>query len=83
MVGHMTQTWWTDYWWWWLLAVAVSWLVMELVSIAYAHLTGQKNIATWTLSDTIRRWSSRFKWLAPLVVGVCAMLIWHFFAQSN
>ncbi len=77
------ESWWTDWWFWFLLFVAVSWLVMELDSILEAHTSGQRKITDYTLSDTIRRWSAVHKWLAPLTIGVCAGLMWHFFGQTN
>jgi hypothetical protein len=79
----MTIRWWTDYWWWWLLFVAISWFGMEMVAVVCAHIVGDKHIVDWTLSDTIRRWSGRYRWLAPMVVGVTAFLIWHFFVVQN
>ena len=79
----MTLAWWTTYWWWWLLFVGISWFIMEIASIVAAHIAGQKVIQTWTLSDTIRRWSSARRWLAPVVVGIVAMLVWHFFIEQN
>lgn len=75
--------WWTAYWFWWLLAVFVSWLVAELTAIGLAHYRGVKNIQDWTLSDTIRRWSGKYRWLAPVAVGTMAMLAYHFFVQAN
>lgn len=74
---------WTATWWWWLLAVALSWLGLEVLSLIKGHVTGQQHIEEWTLSDTIRRWSSARRWLAPLVVGAAAMLLMHFFGQAN
>jgi hypothetical protein len=74
---------WTRLWWWWLLAVFVSWLTAELTSIAIAHAKGDRHITEYTLSDTIRRWSSARRWLAPIAVGTTAMLLFHFFAQVN
>jgi hypothetical protein len=79
----MTTAVWTEVWWYWLLAVAASWVVLELGSILVARLTRQSSEQVWTLSDTIRRWSVLYRWLAPLAVGVAAMLVWHFFAQAN
>lgn len=73
----------TAYWWWFLLFIFVSWLIAELGWIVYAHVTGQKNIFEWTLSDTIRRWSAKYRWLAPVVAGTCAFLLWHFFIEQN
>ena len=74
---------WTEIWWWWLLFVGVSFAVLEIGCIVIAHFRGQKNILTWTLSDTIRRWSALHRWIAPVVVGTCAMLLVHWFAQVN
>lgn len=79
----MTLSWWTDYWWWWLLFVLVSWLVMEIASLVYAHITGQKHLVDYTLSDTIRRWSSKYRWLALTVMIVTMFLLWHFFVERN
>lgn len=73
----------TGMWYWWLVGVAVSWLILELSVIFYAHLRGVKNIQEWTLSDTIRRWSAVHRWLAPLTVGTCAFLLVHFFGMGN
>lgn len=73
---------WSDVWFWWLLFVAVSWLVLEIASILVARSRGQRG-DVWTLSDTIRRWSVPRRWLAPVAVGIIAMLIWHWFAQLN
>lgn len=74
---------WADLWFWWLLFVLVSWAIFEAASIVMAHRAQQKVIQTWTLSDTIRRWAISRRWLAPLAVGIIAMLVWHFFAQAN
>lgn len=74
---------WTRYWYWWLLSVFISWLVMELLAILVAHVSGQQNIQTWTLSDTIRRWAGKFRLVAPFAVGVTSMLLYHFFIQAN
>jgi cbb3-type cytochrome oxidase subunit 3 len=79
----MTLTFWTDYWYFWLLFVLLSWLVAELASVYVAKRRGEKNIADWTLSDTIRRWSAKYRWLAPVVVGTTAFLVWHFFMLTN
>ena len=79
----LTLNWWQKYWWWWLLFVFLTWVVPELLAMVAAHVAGDKNIQDWTLSDTIRRWSAQYRWLAPIVVGTCAMLIWHWFAQLN
>lgn len=73
----------TAIWWWWLLAVGVSWLILEIGAILMARRGRQPNEQVWTLSDTIRRWSLLHRWLAPLAIGIAAMLIWHFFAQAN
>ena len=74
---------WTSLWWAWLLAVALTWFALEITSIVIAHARAQKTVQEWTLSDTIRRWSAKRRWLAPLAVGVMAMLCWHFFGQLN
>lgn len=79
----MTLGFWTGYWWWWLLSVFVSWAAMEGASLVAAHMQGTTHIQDWTLSDTIRRWSVVHRWLAPIAVGITAMLVWHFFGQSN
>ena len=73
----------TALWWWWLLFVALSWAFFEGALLVRAHVTGQRHIVDWTLSDTIRRWSMPRPWLAPLVVGTSCGLLWHFFAMSN
>ena len=74
---------WTDLWFYWLLFVAISWAIFEGASLILAHRAQQRIIETWTLSDTIRRWSASRRWLAPVVIGVTAMLAWHFFGQTN
>lgn len=74
---------WAAIWFWVLLSVAVTIGILEAASLVLAHLHGQKHIEEWTLSDTIRRWSSARRWLAPLVVGSAAMLLMHFFGQAN
>ncbi|HEX5321654.1 MAG TPA: hypothetical protein VFW46_21020 [Stellaceae bacterium] len=74
---------WAALWWWWLLAILLSWLALELGSIAWAHHRGQRLVQEWTLSDTIRRWSAARRWLAPLVVGSAAFLLVHFFGMGN
>jgi|GEM_PF-5438683 len=79
----MTTLWWTTYWWWWLLAVFVTWVVPELATLAIRHHLGLARIQDWTLSDTIRRWSVKYRWLAPLIAGTCAFLLWHFFIETN
>ncbi len=78
-----TTSWWTNWWWGWLVFILISWLIMELASISWAHYTKQKVITDWTLSDTIRRWSIKYRWLAPITVGIVAFLFWHFFAEQN
>ena len=77
------MTFWTHLWFWWLLAVALSWVVLEVGSIVAGRYWKQANDATWTLSDTIRRWSAARRWLAPLVVGTCAFLLVHWFGMGN
>ena len=79
----MSTAGWTSLWWWWLLAVLLSWAALEGASLVFAHLTRQKHIVDWTLSDTIRRWSSARSWLAPLAIGTACGLLWHFFGQPN
>jgi hypothetical protein len=74
---------WTDIWFWWLLAILVSWLVLEVGSILVAKARGQGNIFEWTLSDTIRRWSAAHRLIAPLACGTVAFLLYHFFMQLN
>lgn len=83
MVIPATTIGWADYWWWWLLAVLASWLVPELISIGVARHRGLRNIEDWTLSDTIRRWSAKYRWLAPVVAGTTVFLLWHFFIERN
>ena len=73
----------TDIWWWYLLTAFVVWFVIEIGLIVWAHLDGQKNDQTWTLSDTIRRWAASRRWLALLYVGIASALAWHFFLQPN
>ena len=74
---------WTSLWWWWLLGVAASWATFEGLSIVAAVRCGQRVAEVWTLSETIRRWSSARRWLAPLVIGATAALLAHFFGQVN
>ena len=78
----MTETW-TDIWFYWLLFILVSWLVLEVASILVAKARGDKNISDWTLSDTIRRWATRYGWLAPVVCGTTVFLLVHFFLEHN
>ncbi len=73
----------TRMWYWWLVVILASFVVMEAGAILYAHACGEQNIQEWTLSDTIRRWRSKYRWLAPLVVGTCAFLLMHFFGMGN
>ncbi len=73
----------TDIWWWFLAAFLVVFGIIELGMILWAHVTGRKNIQDWTLSDTIRRWSTLHRWVGPVVSGVAAMLWFHFFMQAN
>jgi hypothetical protein len=49
----MTTVFWTNLWWWWLLSIALSFCLLEGVSIWRAG-----GAPTWTLSDTIRRWAT-------------------------
>lgn len=74
---------WTATWWWWLLAVALSWLGLEVLSLVAAHRSGAKHIQDWTLSDCIRRWAAARRWLAPAVVGTATFLLVHFFGMAN
>jgi hypothetical protein len=74
---------WTDIWFYWLVFVLVSWFVLEVGSILWAKVKHNTNIMDWTLSETIRRWSGRFKWLAPVVCGTTVFLLVHFFVESN
>jgi uncharacterized membrane protein YhaH (DUF805 family) len=76
-----SEVFWQSYWWWWLIAILISFLVMEGLSIYKAHKTMQKDFTTWTLSDTIRRWSVQRKWLKFLVIVICLFLLWHFFFE--
>ncbi len=69
---------WTDLWWWWLLAVAVSFVALELTAVWAAGWH-----ATWTLSDTIRRWARGWRPLAPLVIGTAVFLLAHWFLLAN
>ena len=71
------------YWLWWLAAVFFSWLPAELFLIWLAHHRGERNIQEWTLSDTVRRWRAEYRWLAPIAVGTMAMLMYHFFIETN
>jgi len=79
----VTAEWWSRYWAIWIAAFFLTWLVSELASIAMAHWRGDKHIAEWTLSDTIRRWSSARRWLAPVAVGITAFLLMHLFGIAN
>jgi hypothetical protein len=79
----MTAAWWTDYWYYWLLAVFLSWLVMELASIVAAHVRGERRVTDWTLSDMIRRWAAKYRWLGPVVIGSTCFLLAHFFLVAN
>jgi hypothetical protein len=73
----------TAFWFWWFVAVVLTWLIPELIFIAIAHYRGEKNVQEWTLSDTIRRWSKQYRWLAPLFCGTAVFLCVHFFAMGN
>lgn len=79
----MTLAFWTHFWFYWLATVAVTFAVPELTTLAILHATGAKHIATWTLSDTIRRWSAEHAWLKYLVTATALFLLWHFFIQQN
>lgn len=74
---------WASTWFWWLFFVAATFAILEIASILTARRRGQKIAEVWTLSETIRRWSVGRRWLAPVAVGIIAMLIWHWFAQLN
>jgi hypothetical protein len=74
---------WSTAWFWWLLVVLVSWFVMEVASIIAAHVRGERHIMTWTLSETIRRWSDGRRWLAPVAIGTACFLLAHFFLVEN
>lgn len=78
----MTQNFWTNYWWWWLFGVLLTWFAAEMLSIYEARRIKLPGDA-WTLSDTIRRWIAKYRWLGPLIAGVTAMLLWHFIGQQN
>lgn len=68
----------------WLLGwVGGTFLVLEFGLIAWAHLAGQQNIYEWTLSDTVRRWSSKWRWVSLVLIGLSAALMWHLFGQAN
>lgn len=79
----MMTTLWTEVWFWWLLAVFVSWLVLEIGSVVLAHVRGERHIVEWTLSETIRRWSGAYRWLAPVAIGTACFLLAHFFLEVN
>ncbi len=79
----MTLQFWTERWFYWLLAVLLSWMVLEAASIFAAHMAGAKDIVDWTLSDTIRRWSVLHRWLAPVSSGFTMFLWAHFFIEQN
>jgi len=64
-------------WFYWLLFILLSWLAIEIVSIALDHWK-----TAYTLSDTIRHWSSARPWLALIVIMVTSFLIWHFFVEA-
>ena len=77
-----TNTFWRTLWFRWLLAIAASFVVLEGVSIFEAVGAGQP-FDMWTLSDTVRGWSTEYRWLAPVAIGLFAGLAWHFFGQKN
>jgi hypothetical protein len=79
----VTTEFWTAYWWWWLVAVFATFFVMEIAAVALAWRTHQRQYVVWTLSDTIRRWASAYRWLALVVIVAAAFLLWHFFVQQN
>lgn len=79
----MTVQAWTETWYWWLLLVFVSWLVLEGYSIYAARRAKQQFVMTWTLSETIRRWSGRYRWLSPVAIGTACFLLAHFFLEGN
>jgi hypothetical protein len=81
---------WTGIWFWYCVivvgSVAGSFGVLELGSVLWAHVTGQKHLVDWTLSDTVRRWRAGNRWLAPVFFGFVVFTIWlgwHFFFQNN
>ena len=79
----MTTHFWHWYWFWWLLAVLVTWAPAEAFSIWLRHKKHLANDQTWTLSDTIRDWSSEFRWLSPVAIAATVGLLWHLFGQVN
>ena len=74
---------WTYIWWYWLLFVALSFVILEGISILFAYRTKQSNDAVWTLSETIRRWSVKWRPLAAVVSGIVLGLLVHWFVTSN
>jgi hypothetical protein len=74
---------WRAIWFYWLLAVFLSWLALELGAVALAHARGDPHLADYTLSDTIRRWNHRYRWLGPVVVGTAAFLLYHLLIEAN
>jgi hypothetical protein len=74
---------WAATWWWWLAAVCSSWFILEMDSIYVAHITGARHLVDYTLSDAIRRWSGKYRWLSPVVIGTTAFLLAHFFLIGN
>ncbi len=79
----MTAVGWAHVWFWWLLFVLLSWLAMELDSIRDAHRRGETFVMDYTLSETIRRWSVKERWLAPVAIGTSCFLLAHFFLEKN
>lgn len=77
MNRFVTFKFWRDWWFYWLLAVALSWLGMELLSMYLGRIVHVPNTDEWTLSDTIRDWASTHSWLAPLAIGVMCMLMFR------
>lgn len=74
---------WTSLWWWWLIAVLVTFAVLESWSLYAAHRSGEKHIQDWTLSDTIRRWAISWRALSAITCGITVLLLVHFFATPN
>ena len=64
-------------WWWWLLAVAVSFVVLEGAAWLFA------GSPEWTLSDCIRRWAALHHWLPMVVWGAAVALCVHWFVPPT
>lgn len=61
--------------------------LLEWGSYRMAKRMGLTNTAAWTLSETVRRWSAKDRWIPSLVTavlggGILALII-HLFAQMN